>query len=39
MMPVIVAVLLGIAVAALVRFTRFDEDRTFYCTVLIIIAS
>ena len=38
-MPVIVAVLLGIAVAALARFTRFDEDRSFYCTVLIIIAS
>lgn len=39
MIPVIVGVLLAIGVAALGKFTRFDEDRSFYSTVLIIIAS
>ena len=34
-----VGVLLAIGVAALGKFTRFEEDRSFYSTVLIIIAS
>jgi hypothetical protein len=38
-MPLVVGVLLAIAVAALAKFTRFDEDRSFYATVLVIIAS
>jgi hypothetical protein len=38
-MPVVVGVLLAIAIAALAKFTRFDEDRSFYSTVLVIIAS
>ena len=32
-------VLLAVGVAALGKFTRFDEDRSFYSTVLVIIAS
>jgi hypothetical protein len=31
--------LLAIAIAALAKFTRFDQDRSFYATVLVIIAS
>ena len=38
-MPVVVGILLGVGVAALAKFTRFDEDRSFYSTVLVIIAS
>jgi hypothetical protein len=38
-MPIVVGFLLGIAIAALAKFTRFDEERSFYSTVLIIIAS
>jgi hypothetical protein len=38
-MPVAVGILLAIGVAALAKFTRFDEDRSFYSTVLVIIAS
>ena len=38
-MPVVVGVLLAVGVAALGKFTRFDEDRSFYSTVLVIIAS
>ena len=39
MIPVIVGALLAVGVATLAKFTRFDEDRSFYSTVLIIIAS
>lgn len=38
-MSVVVGVLLAVGIAALAKFTRFDEDRSFYSTVLIIIAS
>ena len=39
MTPFLVGVLLAVAVAAIGRFTKFDRDRSFYATVLIIIAS
>lgn len=39
LIPVVVGVLLAIGIAALAKFTRFDEDRSFYSTVLVIIAS
>jgi hypothetical protein len=39
LVPVIVGLLLAVGVAALGKFTRFDQDRSFYSTVLIIIAS
>ena len=39
MIPIVVGVLLAIGVAALAKFTRFGEDRSFYSTVLVIIAS
>jgi len=39
LIPVIVGALLAVGVATLAKFTRFDEDRSFYSTVLIIIAS
>ena len=39
MIPVLVAALLAVGIAALAKFTRFDEDRSFYSTVLVIIAS
>jgi hypothetical protein len=39
MIPVVVGSLLAVGVAALAKFTRFDQDRSFYSTVLIIIAS
>jgi len=38
-MPIVVGVLLAIAIAVLAKFTRFDEERSFYSTVLVIIAS
>ena len=38
-MPLVVGVLLAVATAALAKFTRFEEERSFYSTVLIIIAS
>lgn len=39
MTPFVVGVLLAVAVAALGRGTRFDWDRSFYSTILVIIAS
>jgi hypothetical protein len=39
MIPVVVGILLAVGVAALAKFTRFDQDRSFYSTVLVIIAS
>ncbi len=39
MTPYVVGVLLAVAVAALGRVTRFDQDRSFYSTILVIIAS
>jgi hypothetical protein len=39
LIPVVVGVLLAAGIAALAKFTRFDEDRSFYPTVLVIIAS
>ena len=39
MIPVLVGVLSAVAIAALARFTRFDRDRSFYPTVLVVIAS
>jgi uncharacterized membrane protein HdeD (DUF308 family) len=38
-MPLVVGVLLAVATAALAKFTRFEEERSFYSTVLVIIAS
>ena len=38
-MPVVVGLVLAVGIAALAKFTRFDEDRSFYSTVLVIIAS
>ena len=39
MIPFLVGALLAVAVAALGKITRFDQDRSFYPTVLVIIAS
>ena len=39
MIPIVVGVLLGVGIAALGKFTRFDHDRSFYFTVLVVIAS
>ena len=39
MIPVVVGILLAVGIAALAKFTRFEEDRSFYSTVLVIIAS
>lgn len=39
MIPLITGVLLAVAVAAFGKVTRFEQDRGFYPTVLIIIAS
>ena len=39
MIPVVVGVLLAVGVAILGKVTRFDQDRSFYSTVLVIIAS
>ena len=38
-MPVVIGVLLAVGIAALAKFIRFDQDRSFYSTVLVIIAS
>ena len=38
-MAFVIGVLLAVGIAALAKFTRFDEDRSFYSTVLVIIAS
>ncbi len=39
MTPYVVGALIAVAVAALGRVTRFDQDRSFYSTILVIIAS
>ena len=39
MIPVVIGVLLAVGIAVLAKFTRFDEDRSFYSTVLVIVAS
>ena len=39
MIPVVIGLLLAVGIATLARFTRFDEDRSFYSTILVIIAS
>lgn len=39
MLPIVVGVLLGVGIAALGKFTRFDQERSFYFTVLVVIAS
>ncbi|MEQ1655088.1 MAG: hypothetical protein ABL960_05265 [Nitrospira sp.] len=39
MIPVLVGVLTAVAIAVLAKSTRFDQDRSFYPTVLIVIAS
>ena len=39
MIPVVIGLLLAVGIAALAKFTRFDKDRSFYSTVLVIIAS
>jgi uncharacterized membrane protein HdeD (DUF308 family) len=39
LIPVVVGVLLAAGVAVLGKFTRFDQDRSFYSTVLVIVAS
>jgi len=39
LIPLIAGVLLAVVVAALGKVTRFEQDRGFYPTVLIIIAS
>lgn len=39
MIPLLVGVLTAVAIAVLAKSTRFDQDRSFYPTVLIVIAS
>lgn len=39
MIPVLVGVLTAVAIAVFAKSTRFDQDRSFYPTVLIVIAS
>lgn len=39
MMPVVIGVLSAVAIAAFARSMRFDRDRSFYSTVLIVIAA
>ena len=39
MIPVLVGVLTAVAIAILARSMRFDQDRSFYPTVLIVIAA
>ncbi|MGA6826947.1 hypothetical protein ACO9S2_04945 [Nitrospira sp. NS4] len=39
MIPVLIGVLTAVAIAALARSTRFDQDRSFYPTVLVVIAA
>ena len=38
-MSIVIGLLLAVGIAALGKFTRFDRDRSFYSTVLVIIAS
>jgi hypothetical protein len=37
--PYVVGAVMAVAVAALGRVTRFDEDRSFYATILVVIAA
>jgi len=39
MMPLVIGVLTAVAIAVLARYTRFDQDRSFYPTVLVVIAA
>lgn len=39
MIPVLVGMLTAVAVAVLAKSTRFDQDRSFYPTVLVVIAA
>lgn len=39
MIPVLIGVLSAVAIALLARSTRFDQDRSFYPTVLVVIAA
>ena len=39
MIPLVVGVLTAAAIAVLAKSTRFDQDRSFYPTVLIVIAT
>ena len=39
MLPVVIGVLSAVAIAALARSTGFDRDRSFYPTVLVVIAA
>lgn len=39
MMPVVIGVLSAVAIAAFARSMRFDQDRSFYPTVLVVIAA
>lgn len=39
LLPIVVGALLGVGIAALGKFTRFDHDRSFYFTILVVIAS
>lgn len=39
MIPTLVGVLSAVSIAALARSTRFDQDRSFYPAVLIVIAT
>ena len=39
MIPLLVGVLTAVAIAVLAKSTRFDQDRSFYPTVLVVIAS
>lgn len=38
-MPLLIGILLALAIAAFARVTGFDRDRSFYPTVLIVVAS
>lgn len=39
MTPFLVGILLAVVVAVIGKATRFDQERSFYSTVLIVIAS
>ncbi|MCS6291431.1 MAG: hypothetical protein H8J66_00030 [Nitrospira sp.] len=39
MIPILIGVLSAVGIAALARSTRFDQDRSFYPTVLVVIAA
>ena len=39
MLPIIIGAALAIVIAVAGRITRFDQDRSFYATVLIVIAT